>query len=123
MSEPIPFELLSPADHGPGRREALARRELPASLGSHREAARLYRPDPGLVDAVNVALAVGAPLLLTGEPGTGKTQVGHYLAWYFGVELFPLVYGLVWGPFAVAICCRALLQRRRDVVRKASGEA
>ncbi len=90
MSEPLPFELLSPDDHGPGRREALARRELPASLGSHGVAAPLYRPDPGLVDAVNVALAVGAPLLLTGEPGTGKTQVGHYLAWYFGVELFPL---------------------------------
>jgi len=41
---------------------------------------------------VNVALAVGAPLLLTGEPGTGKTQVAHYLAWYFDLEeaLFPL---------------------------------
>jgi MoxR-like ATPase len=90
LSEPIPFELLSPDDHSPDRREALARRELPASLGSHREAAPVYRPDPGLVDAVNVALAVGAPLLLTGEPGTGKTQVGHYLAWYFGVELFAL---------------------------------
>jgi MoxR-like ATPase len=36
---------------------------------------------------VNVALAVGAPLLLTGEPGTGKTQLAHYLAWYF--ELGP----------------------------------
>jgi MoxR-like ATPase len=90
LNEPLLFELLSPDDRGPGRREALARRKLPASLGSHSEAAPLYRPDPGLVDAVNVALAVGAPLLLTGEPGTGKTQVGHYLAWYFGVELFAL---------------------------------
>ena len=35
--------------------------------------------------AVNIALSVGAPLLLTGEPGTGKTQVAHYLAWYFGL--------------------------------------
>ncbi|HYN22731.1 MAG TPA: MoxR family ATPase [Thermoanaerobaculia bacterium] len=74
------------------RREALTRRELPATLSSHREAARHYRPDAALVDAVNVALAVGVPLLLTGEPGTGKTQVAHYLAWYFDLEgsFFPL---------------------------------
>ncbi|HEX4966461.1 MAG TPA: MoxR family ATPase [Thermoanaerobaculia bacterium] len=87
-----PFELLSPDDRDPQRREALARREMPASLGSHREAARLFQPDADLVDAVNVALSVGAPLLLTGEPGTGKTQVAFYLAWYFDLEdrLFPL---------------------------------
>ena len=86
------FELLVPDDRSPERREALGQRILPPSLGSHREAAHHYQPDPDLVDAVNVALAVGAPLLLTGEPGTGKTQVAHYLAWYFGIEenLFPL---------------------------------
>ena len=81
------FELLVPDEHSPERsREALAQRILPPTLGSHREAARHYQPDPDLVDAVNVALAVGAPLLLTGEPGTGKTQVAHYLAWYFGIK-------------------------------------
>ncbi len=85
-----PFELLEPADRNPDRRQALAQRTLPETLGSHRAAARHYQPDAGLVDAVNVALAVGAPLLLTGEPGTGKTQVAHYLAWYFEVELFSL---------------------------------
>jgi MoxR-like ATPase len=87
-----PFELLVPDDRSPGRREALANRELPATIGNHREAARHYQPDSDLVDAVNVALAVGAPLLLTGEPGTGKTQVAHYLAWFFDIEeqLFPL---------------------------------
>ncbi|WP_256868218.1 AAA family ATPase [Candidatus Entotheonella palauensis] len=96
MSEPqnsqTPFELLVPDQRGPQRLEDLAGRELPASLGNHREAARHYQPDADLVDAVNVALAVGAPLLLTGEPGTGKTQVAHYLAWYFDIEdnLFPL---------------------------------
>jgi MoxR-like ATPase len=53
---------------------------------------RTFNPTPELVDAVNVALAVGAPLLLTGEPGTGKTQVAYYLAWYFAIEehVFPL---------------------------------
>ncbi len=38
-------------------------------------------PDPGLVDAVNVALVLGKPLLLTGDPGTGKTQLAYSLAW------------------------------------------
>jgi MoxR-like ATPase len=80
------FELLVPDDRSAARRAALAQRELPETLGSHRAAARHYQPDADLVDAVNVALAVGAPLLLTGEPGTGKTQVAHYLAWYFDIE-------------------------------------
>jgi MoxR-like ATPase len=40
-----------------------------------------YRPDRGLVDAVNVALVLKKPLLLTGEPGTGKTQLAYSVAW------------------------------------------
>jgi MoxR-like ATPase len=40
-----------------------------------------YRPDAGLVDAVNVALTLNRPLLLTGDPGTGKTQLAFNLAW------------------------------------------
>ena len=43
-----------------------------------------YYPDEGLIDAVNVALILGQPLLLTGEPGTGKTFLAHYLAWELG---------------------------------------
>ena len=57
-----------------------------AALGDHRAAAAHFQPGEELVTAANVALAVGAPLLLTGEPGTGKTQVAHYFAWYFGIE-------------------------------------
>ena len=44
-----------------------------------------YLPDPGLVDAVNVALMLGQPLLLTGEPGTGKTLLATSLAWQLGL--------------------------------------
>ena len=33
-----------------------------------------YLAEPGLRDAVNVALTLGLPLLLTGEPGTGKDR-------------------------------------------------
>jgi MoxR-like ATPase len=42
--------------------------------------ARLYAADKPLRDAVNVALALGQPLLLTGEPGTGKTQLAASVA-------------------------------------------
>ena len=45
--------------------------------------ASLYEPPPGLRAAVNVALALAQPLLLTGEPGTGKTQLGDHLAHFF----------------------------------------
>ena len=35
-----------------------------------------YRPDPALENAMNTVIAVGEPLLLIGEPETGKTQAG-----------------------------------------------
>jgi MoxR-like ATPase len=85
-----PFELLVPDERSAERRAALANRPIPKTLGNLRESAPFFQPAAALVDAVNVALAVGAPLLLTGEPGTGKTQVAHYLAWYFDIELFAL---------------------------------
>ncbi len=87
-----PFELLVPDQRDDSRGDAFLNRRLPEALGSHRAAAEFFQPDADLVDAVNVALAVGAPLLLTGEPGTGKTQVAYYLEWYFGAtaKVFPL---------------------------------
>jgi len=39
-----------------------------------------YLPDPGLEAAVEVALELGMPLLVTGEPGTGKTQLAYWAA-------------------------------------------
>jgi MoxR-like ATPase len=39
-----------------------------------------YIAERGLSDAVNVALMLGQPLLVTGEPGTGKTQLAHSIA-------------------------------------------
>ncbi len=52
---------------------------------------KLYMPSPGLIDAVNVSLALGQPLLLTGEPGTGKTRLAHHIAWIFKLGK-PLVF-------------------------------
>jgi len=44
-----------------------------------------YLADEPLVDAVNVALLLGQPLLVTGDPGTGKTQLAYRVAWELGL--------------------------------------
>ena len=44
-----------------------------------------YLPSQGLMNAVNVALHLQQPLLLTGEPGTGKTQLAHHIADFFNL--------------------------------------
>jgi MoxR-like ATPase len=70
---------------GTGERAADAAQALPV-----RPRARLLRPEdyvagPGLRDAVNAALLLRQPLLLTGEPGTGKTQLAASIAWELGL--------------------------------------
>lgn len=69
---------------------ARSRSESPADLPSSRRSQLLkpedYTADRGLIDACNVALLLGQPLLLTGEPGTGKTQFAYNLAWELGFE-------------------------------------
>ena len=50
-----------------------------------------YVAEKGLCDAVNVALALGQPLLVTGEPGTGKTQLAASLAYELELPA-PLVF-------------------------------
>jgi MoxR-like ATPase len=49
-----------------------------------------YLPDRGLATAVFLALAMGRPLLLEGEAGVGKTEVGKTLATILGAELIRL---------------------------------
>jgi MoxR-like ATPase len=46
-----------------------------------------YAADEGLAAAVNVALLLGQPLLLTGEPGTGKTQLAYSVGRELGYEV------------------------------------
>jgi len=48
--------------------------------------ARCFVPDDKLVTAIQTAVAVGEPLLLTGEPGTGKTQAAYYAAYKLDLE-------------------------------------
>ncbi len=54
--------------------------ELPTPLTDRFTKSEGYLADKGLIDAVNVALHLGQPLLLTGQPGTGKTQLASSLA-------------------------------------------
>jgi len=39
-----------------------------------------YVADEGLIRAVEIAIALGKPLLVSGEPGTGKTKLADYVA-------------------------------------------
>jgi MoxR-like ATPase len=65
--------------------------ELPSFERSERlDDPRHYLAEPGLQNAVNVALTLGRPLLLTGEPGTGKTQLASSVAYQLGLRLLPL---------------------------------
>ena len=43
-----------------------------------------YIPSEGLKQAVNVALMLKKPLLLTGDPGTGKSELAYHIARHFG---------------------------------------
>jgi MoxR-like ATPase len=51
---------------------------------------RSYLPDRGLATAIYLALAMGRPLLLEGEAGVGKTEVGKTLARILDAELIRL---------------------------------
>lgn len=50
-----------------------------------------YVASKELMNAVNVAIALQKPLLVKGEPGTGKTQLAEAIAESLGMKL------IVWG--------------------------
>jgi MoxR-like ATPase len=49
-----------------------------------------YVLDDELARIVNISMALEMPLLLKGEPGTGKTMLGHAIAEAFGMRLIVL---------------------------------
>jgi hypothetical protein len=67
----------------------------PGEFGSVEEVegaleAHAYLADRGLATAVYLSLAMRRPLLVEGEPGVGKTEVGRTLARLLGAELIRL---------------------------------
>jgi MoxR-like ATPase len=91
MADPSTFKLIDHPMEGHDPRPAragLAGRELPRTLRDFKASAEHFKPTDALLTAVNMALNVGAPLLLTGVPGTGKTQVAWFLGWYFDIPVF-----------------------------------
>ena len=66
---------------GDGKQRDQGASDLPTPRRSDLIQPDKYLADSGLVDAANVALMLGQPLLLTGEAGTGKTQFAYSLAW------------------------------------------
>lgn len=55
---------------------------------SHEELAKFYKPSQELCTAINVSIFTGRPLLLTGEPGTGKTQAAYYICHKLNSKVF-----------------------------------
>ncbi|MEW1636106.1 MoxR family ATPase [Streptomyces sp. NPDC093801] len=64
----------------PGAAAAAADGNVARRLGAHRQAAELHRPEPEELEAINAALYLRRPLLVTGYPGTGKSTLAHAVA-------------------------------------------
>ena len=86
MKDQLQFDLYT------GRGLPLSKRNPAVELPLFRKVDEFDHPagyvaEDGLRDAVNVALSLGQPLLVTGEPGTGKTQLAATIA--YELELPP----------------------------------
>ncbi len=72
----------------PGRGDAGASYGVPADDPPTEQIIALpYLFDDGVVEAVNIAITLRRPLLLQGDPGCGKTQLAHAVAYRLGYPL------------------------------------
>jgi MoxR-like ATPase len=81
-----PFQLIDQSNTEGVDLSLLRRRPFVYVNNSLEDDARRFVPGEQLEIAINTAIAVGEPLLLTGEPGTGKTQTAYYVAYKLGIE-------------------------------------
>ena len=70
---------------GQGHREPKAADALPTVDFEALRRPEDYRATPELASAVDVALTLGMPLLLSGEPGSGKSGLAESIAWELGL--------------------------------------
>jgi MoxR-like ATPase len=82
-----PFELIKHSrEDGADLTAHLANRPFTRFGHSFQADAQRFVPGDQLETAINTAIAIGEPLLITGEPGTGKTQAAYYVAYKLGVD-------------------------------------
>ncbi|HKS39255.1 MAG TPA: MoxR family ATPase [Blastocatellia bacterium] len=84
------FQLVSYEKNPVADNTVLFERPFVNTKHSFSEDAKRFVPGEQLEIAINTAIAVGQPLLITGEPGTGKTQAAYYAAYKLKVE--PLIH-------------------------------
>ncbi len=83
----VPFDLIQLHRAGPLEDTTLlTKRPFAAVDRSFQADARRFVPGERLATAINTAIALGEPLLITGEPGTGKTQTAYYAAYKLGLD-------------------------------------
>ena len=88
MSDSV-FDIVRAHDADPAAAwQRLLSRTPSENLHDLHKAARAFRPDAALLTAINTALAVEAPLLLTGEPGMAEPRWPIICRQYFGMPLF-----------------------------------
>ncbi|MGW4735864.1 AAA family ATPase [Streptomyces shenzhenensis] len=83
LPEPPPWRDFAAAQDGaePGPEDSSSARRL----GVRRRLVENYAPRPAEVDAVNAALYLRRPLLVTGNPGTGKSTLAYAVAHELGL--------------------------------------
>lgn len=57
--------------------------------------ARLYQADPDLKLVMEIAVELRQPLLITGDPGCGKTSAAYWAAWRMGLTPDQLVHAQI----------------------------
>ena len=83
------FDLVPPESKKPQEDNSwLTKRPFVEKDQTLKEDAKHFIAGDKLAGAINTAIALGKPLLLTGEPGTGKTQAAFYAAWVLNVNCF-----------------------------------
>ncbi|MBI1925882.1 MoxR family ATPase [Candidatus Poribacteria bacterium] len=82
-----PFDLVQPKREGQLADQSLLKNRPFVKMDQSFQAdARKFVPGDQLATAINTAIALGEPLLITGEPGTGKTQAAYYAAYKLNIE-------------------------------------